>query len=681
MNQQANPHVLRVAAVVDSDTVFVSDVVEEYDACTALGANDRIVRSREMARAGANTFWKVDKETDSPERETDLPLKIGPLIHSTAMSFTNVRAASRSFVLPDEYTAKLKPASDVKSYKREKRLKIGFSLVTGAGSLDDLFGLGIAVPPGLQFHAIQLDADRWIAAESYSLAYSILRMARQNDRSSVAVYGLGGQAQTMELSSGVVLFVEEPRFETLGHQDLRTGAEIAADTDEWLEKISQSVKSTELDRSRIADLRAVLRNYMSETIDPGEMAQLTAAMRILESRSEIIGLIPEIVRRDGVWSELVEAQIGQETARMRDEIEASFDAQRRQLESELDQIRERTAAARSELEILGARKQAYDDASKNIEETIKGAVEKRIAGMAELGASGRAELETLAARIDALQSSIASQEPPAHRAAQDEALPVMNAEDRKVSAAALAKATGITLANFAVALSSRNTGRLPVLTGRAAGQAASRLVHGLSTSLPTIVYCDPTIVSLKDLLDAPGIDGESTLRSALERARSRPEILFPIGLLSLTKSACEYWLPALLAGQQGGQLPRNVLFVASTEADGSRIGVPASLLDRLLPLSCEPPDGGSPVLASAAWPATELSSAPKEFLLGLLDLGLENQQLRDVTKQATGLLNLFQCDVETFKAGLGAQMEWLGAVHQDGAKSHPQLRFFEASEA
>lgn len=682
MTQMPPPQVLRVTAVVDFDTVFVTDVAEADDPVTSLGANDRIVRSKEMARAGINSFWKVEKQVDVAERETDPPLRIAPILQSAAMSFTNVRAATQGFVLPEEYVTKPKAASSVKSYKREKRLHVAFSLVTGTGSLDDLFGLGIPVPPGLQFHAVQIDADRWIEAASYSVAHAILRVKGAIHRSAVGLYRLRGEPQTMTLTSGVVLFIDEPRFEPLGDKDLRTAAEIAADTDKWLERISQSVRSTEVDRTRIADLRAVLGNYMDETVDDGEMAQLTAAMQILEGRSEILGLIPEIVRRDGVWGDLIQAQVTKETERMRRELEASFEAERVQLESSLDEFRKQVAAAKFELETLGAKRQAYEDASKDIEETIRSAVEKRVAGIAELAAAGRAEFEALSARIDALQSTVAPPVPATEAPANYGDIAVMNAEDRKTQAAGLAKAAGITLSEFALVLSSKNSGRLPVLTGRAAGQAASRLVHGLSALPPTIVFCDPTIVSLKDLLDAPGIDGESTLRSALDLAKSMPEILVPVGLMSLTKSPSEYWLPALLAGQSGGHLPRNILFVGSAEPDGIRIGIPTSLLDRLIPVPCEPPAGAPAMLAGASWPSPQqqLPAAHQEFLSELLDLGLENQQLRDVAKQAAGLLDLFQCDAETFKAGLGQQIEWLGAVSQDGAKSHPQLRFFEASE-
>jgi hypothetical protein len=337
--------------------------------------------------------------------------------------------------------------------------------------------------------------------------------------------------------------------------------------------------------------------------------------------------------------------------------------------------------ARVEVELLGAKKQAYDDAAKRLNETIEEVVEKRLESVRRV-ATDSADLESLAGRIDALQRSIAVHAPTPDSTPRRPEFPIMTAENRRARATTLAKECGLSLPGFAVLLSSRSAGRLSVLTGKAAGRAASLLVHALSVSPPTIVFCDPTIVSLKDLLDAPGIDGERTIRTAIDEAKADPGILFPVGLLALTKSPCEYWLPALLAGQQGGQLPRNILFIGSAEPDGNRIGMPTSLLDRVLPLACEPMDGASPALSGAAWPvADEHPSPPQEFLQGLLDLQLQNRHLRDATRQATGLLEVLQCDLETFKAGVGQQMEWLGAVDQDGAKSHPQLRYFEASEA
>src|SRR5690606_13710174 len=111
---------------------------------------------------------------------------------------------------------------------------------------------------------------------------------------------------------------------------------------------------------------------------------------------------------------------------------------RKELESELERVQDQLTTARVEMELLGAKRQGYDDASKVLEATIEKAVEKRL----ELAGSvvpDNADLKSLAARIDALQTSIAAHAPAPNPLTKRRELPVLSAENRKALAVNLAK--------------------------------------------------------------------------------------------------------------------------------------------------------------------------------------------------------------------------------------------------
>lgn len=677
---QPDLKVLKVVAVIDSEQVFVRELMAGDDVAGVLGARDRLVRSVDMAKAGTNSVWAVYGEPDSAEESAQFENDI-PLITSQSVSFAKAPRPLRRLQLPEAYIFKAKaPLRKVRTYRHERRLKLGL-YVPSSTPIEWIFSQGIPVEHSYEIDAVLFNEDQWFLRNTFEITAGALKMRPGVFRGAVEVNRLPTYPPTLPVTPFIFAFLDDPQFESLGEQDFRTAEEVSAAVDRWLQRISQSVRSTVQDRSRIEDLRAVLHNYMDETADAADLQELSAVMRAMESRKEIIELIPEIIRNDRVWSELILEQIDRQVTAKTSEMEAALSDEMIAREQELAEIQGAIAAANAELEILGQKKRAYEEAIVDIDRSIDAAVNSRLANLGVENYADAKELAALAGRLASLEAAAHHQDSSGYQAIAPSDIRMMTAQERNDSVAALSKTTGVSLSDLAMLLSSRTTGRLPVLAGNSANEAASRILYGLTVSPPLILFCDPTLVSIQDLYNATGVDGENTLKSAIAVAKASPDVLFPVGLLALTKSPVEYWLPALLAGQMVGQLPSNLLFIGSAEADGNRIGVPNSMLDRLLPITADARVLASPKAASAHWPSGITADAPEDFVSALMDLGLESSRLREFTRQASALAGLIECDVATFKAGIGTQLEWLTTISADGGKSHPKIRFFEAAEA
>ena len=648
-----------------------------------------------MANAGVDSFWKVSNEhvaKADKDAAAFAPYRVPALLLGDRVSFPNSQAARPNVQLPPAFGDKNKASSsDTKSYKNERRLKVGYRLNNSSMSrVEDLFGSGVRLPTRGSVDAIQTDDELWIVSEALSRVGDNVRLHPDLSKVAVPVANLETTPALMDLKSGLVIFIDDPRFVAVGSVDFRSGTEVAGDTDRWLERISQSVKSTEVDRSRIADLRKVLQHYVDETAGAGEMAELSAAMRILEGRTELLALIPAIVRQDDVWSSEVASQLALEASQRRQEAEAAFAAEKAALIGQLAGLQDQIKQGQVDLELIGQKRQAYEDAKRDLDQAINAAIKTELATLeAAQDYVRRPELESVEAELKALKAPqpIPVSIPPVTVPTQTDVAPapsgyvLVPGQDRKTLLAELARVSGTKFADLLVLLACRGTGRLPVLTGAGASDAASAIVQGLSQASPMMLFCDPTLVSMQDLLNAPGTDGEQTLRDAIAFAKSNLEIIVPVGLHALTKSPCEFWLPPLLVGQQAGHLPGNMLFIGSTEPDGNRFAIPPSMLDRLLPIDSSLQAGGRPGVkrAPGAWPSGSTRPGP-EFIKGLLDLNLDAGHLQEVKTSAGGLLNLFECDVETFKEGIGTQLDWLNSLGGAEPNSHPQMRHFAALE-
>lgn len=686
------PIFIKVTAVIGADTVFVSELVAKQDICSSLGANDRVVRSKAMAKAGAGTFWKVSGEhvTHADKDGSAVKHHLPMLVSGSAVSFANSFAAQPNVTLPLEFWPKPKTSSsETKSYKNERQLKVAYTSKADPSLLvADLVGTGLIVPSRCSLDAIQIDGSRWITSSWLYREENVVRLLPGHLKVAVPLAGVTGEPSTLLTGSGLLIFLDDPGFCDIGKHDFRSEIEVAADTDHWLERISQSVKATDVHRSRIADLRMVLQHYMDETVGAGEMGQLSAAMRVLEGRTELLALIPTIVRQDKTWSSQVDAQLEQEASLRRQEAELAFEAEREALSSELLGVQDQIKQGHLELLLIGQRRQAYEDVRRDLEQAINTAVKAELATLdTAQDFVRRPELQSMESELQALKAPVPGPVHGGEAVPETLALPapptydLMPEKDRQSFLTELARASGTKYADLLMLIASRGTGRLPVLTGVGASNAASAIVQGLSPVSPMMIFCDPTIVSMQDLLNTPGIDGEQTLRQAIAFARSAPEVLVPFGLHALTKSPCEFWLQPLLIGQHAGHLPANMLFVGSTEPDGNRISVPPSMLDRLFPIETTLQPGNRPGMkkVQAAWPSGSTQPGP-EFIQGLLDLNLGADRLREVKNSAAGLLSLFECDIEAFKEGIGTQVSWLSSLGQTGNQPHPQMRHFAPLE-
>ncbi len=88
---------------------------------------------------------------------------------------------------------------------------------------------------------------------------------------------------------------------------------------------------------------------------------------------------------------------------------------------------------------------------------------------------------------------------------------------------------------------------VPVLLGTDAAAAAVDIATAIAGEDAAIVFCDPTRPSLADFLD----DEQSGFKSAIEKARARPEMLAAAALCGITSGPCEYWLPQIVEMRKG----------------------------------------------------------------------------------------------------------------------------------
>ena len=281
-------------------------------------------------------------------------------------------------------------------------------------------------------------------------------------------------------------------------------------------------------------------------------------------------------------------------------------------------------------------------------------------------------MSQVAAKADAPPEE--KQDVPCSAVEIESAAPTMaNLEQRQATLQETAVATGLSTLQVAAVIAS-STETVPVILGADGAAAAVDIVTALAGERAAVVFCDPTRVSLADLL----LDQNSGLQAAIDDARRHPEILAAVALCGITNGPCEYWLPQIVEMRRAGRLPRNLAVVASAGTDGTRVPVPGSVLRHLFPLTPANPASPGAVAHQGAWPAPEgIEKSRLEAALGvLIDAGLEGSVLQKSARTLARAPEWIRASdlVDVFKRQAG----WLEATLS--GSEHEDKKYFELKE-
>lgn len=687
--------------VLGSDSVLISDITEHADPMLA----DRVVRSSLLARGGADSFWRVSGESAEPKPKSmtkrDKRTISSPLMSGESVSFPIFDGSkprpvpSKVFGLPA-----IEAQTDFKSFKEVTRLTVGYrpDREVAAELIDALIDGTLKSPIKGRVDAIDLGQGYWLRDTEFTERSGTYRFATDIKKFAVPVVTLPIETSIIPAGANIVLFPEPPLFEHRGTRDFRAEEEVLESADAWLARISESLKSTNEDRARIAELRGLLTRYAEETVGDHQLNDLFATLTTLEQRPALVDALPEILNRNAAWSARVQAATDREVERKLNALESRFKAEALEKQAAIDALdivlREREA----QLSRLGERERAYRDTLADIEERVSdkidSVIEKRIAEIkAEphvdreewLNLKGEVELIRDASKFEA--EPVPTEAPVVHDVRLISPRDILPRSKRIAALRALSSALSIDEAKLLLAIALGGAGLLPVFVGSDPDVVALALARSISDE-GVAIFCDPTLVSLQDLF-APTVTRATGLSTAIETAMAHPDILVAVALCGLTKAPCEFWLPALLDGQRSGYFPQNLRLFATVSSDGIRVPLPDSLLRAIVPIDIGADrsrlvDLPPPLTPAGAWPALPAmqTEESKNLRVGLQDLLEVSDRttiafLGKISNDCQASVDIAAIDLVP---ALKDCLDWLAAVRGPTSPQHPSTKYFQQFE-
>ncbi|MBX5218767.1 hypothetical protein HJC04_00090 [Rhizobium sp. NLR8a] len=629
--------VYRVKQVLAHDVAIIVEVKNADPQSGKL----KETRDSRIALGGAGSFWLITGEKEQKlvvqKDDRSVPAFAGGI--STMAS----RIRGSVFELPKIGHDNAGPGKlDAVSFATATRLSVGYSPQEGDfGDLVSALSEGsLHVPLDASVAAIEVQSGHWLTSGFEALPSGRYKLRQQSLR-SVATATLKNSPETMKLGNGLVVFVSPPKWSEAKDTDLRSEEEIHQTVEQWLSRSKQVLSlphgAHSLEPAELLHLLAV------RAISEEEKADLASIAGRLSKRSELSDILPEMLGRDPAFRGRLAAFEETERTRLRTELEERL---RKEIEAEsarLAALRIEVADAETKLATFSHREALLRSETEKHEEALR----SRIASAAEAIRS-ESSRETAAIRdevarlrddmVQIATAAPASAEPvaPAPVVAEqaEEAVPparllaLASEDQRKEILYELAVATGLTLADVAAVVATF-TDVVPVLLGPDSAAGAVDIATAVAGDDAAIVFCDPTKISLTDLLN----DEHSGLREAIEKAKDRPEMLLAAALCSITSGPCEYWLPQMIEMRRVGRLPRNLALVASAGVDGLRVPIPDSTLRHLFPLKpSKTPRPGSAKF-EGFWPMTSADpERVRQALAILLDRDVERSAMQTVAR-------------------------------------------------
>lgn len=624
--------VYRVKQVVAHDVAIIAEV-KDVD-----GGGVKETRDSRIALGGIDSFWlvggeKKEKKLAFHKKDTPVPalaVTISPMA-------TRIRGKTPIFDLPKIANDIAIPGKfDAVSFASATRLNVGYSPQGGDPDerLSALMEGTLHIPLAAAVSSIEVRPGRWLTSGFDVLPAGRYELQRQSLR-SVATVSLENRPDMIRLAHGLVVFVSQPKWSEPRNVDLRSEEEILQSAERWLSR-STAVVSLPADVRSMAPAE-LLRLLADRAVNEDEKADLAAVAGLLSTRSELADILPDILRRDPAFKEMLASFEESEMALIRTQLDAQIRSETEASSARLAALRGEIAAAEAMLETFSHREALLRSETEKHEETLR----SRIASAAEVIRS-ESSRETAAIRDEVAllwdeiaQITTAPVAPAVAVPEQSEiplpasSLPPMASdEQRQKTLREMAVAVGLSASEIATVIAT-STDSIPVLIGADAMAAAVAIVTALAGEEAAIVFCDPTKVSLADILN----DEHSGLLAAINKAKERPEALAAAAFCSITNAPCEYWLPQIVEMRKVGRLPRNLAIIASAGTDGMRISIPDSALRHLFPLATSKLARSGAVKFEGLWPSAKADQErSREAVDLLIDRGLEGTVLQSMSK-------------------------------------------------
>lgn len=626
----AGKHVYRVRHISGNDIAVVIEVTED-DAATG-GGRPREVRNGKIRLGGVDSFWLVTgvkKETAFTPRKEEAPANMVSTATSPLIDRIKGNAAFR---LPSELNGlggSGKP--EAVSFATAHRLAVGFSpRDMRHGELVTSLREGrLSIPTMGNVEAIEVRPDVWLTTGFVRHSNGQYGLSPDARVRAIPTSSLVGKPEVMRLATGLVVFLAPPRWSAANETDIRPEDEVLRSAEGWLARISSAATSDGSDSQNVAE---ALRSRIAATVGNDEREDLEAALRIISTRSSLLDVIPRLIERDPVWQNGLREFEKLEQDRIRAEVRQQVAKEAEVESSRLAELREQVSEAEARLATFSHREVLLRNETEQHEARLR---EKIAEAARALGGNSEEVIRKLRADIDRLREEVGRLEQPVAAApapevtqaseeiepepddveGEDDFEPVAEAsdEDRIQILRELSSSSGLSIAEL-VAVILHSTEDVPVLVGDGSASIATDIATAVGGDAASIVFCDPTHVSLSDLLR----DDRSELAWAIEDARNRPDLLVPVALCGLTNGPCEYWLPQLVEMRRVGKLPRNLAFIASAGTDGMRVPVPKSVLRYLFPVKVSRNETSAQVEHMGAWRLFESNPSRTQEAIRLL---------------------------------------------------------------
>lgn len=666
----AGKTVFRVMRVLGHDVAVICEV---RDGDTN-GGRIRETKDPRIILGGVDSFWLVTGEKKEQklfiERNTPPFRSVSPLtapLHSS--SLLNL-TANLDLGSPGRH--------DAVSFATATKLPVAYSPrdISPEELVARLRNATLSIPSEKDVDAIEIRPGSWLT--QFKRNSSGYGLSKNTTARSVPVATLENRPETVRLSSGLVIYVTQPRWTPSEAVDLRTEHEMLEAAEYWLARAT----SADVQSGSDAGLLDLLRQYTASTVDDEEQADLSAVIELLSSRQPLVDLVSQMMARQPGFQEKLREFEQSEKNRLRASLQSRLEEEMQSERSRLSDIRAELADTETKLALATYREGLLRSEAEKHDDSIRARIAEAASDLA--GKASR-EGQQLREEVDRLRDMISQTTTPAvHVAPSDPLLEGAMEEDtpvqvviatdevRKNVIAGLSCATAMSVADV-VSIILRSTEDVPVLIGRRSSAAAADMAAALGGNDSAIAFCDPSRVSWQDLLR----DETSGLAAAIAKARNHPEVLVPVALCGITNGPCEYWVPQFIESRRFGKLPRNLAVIASAGIDGMRVSVPDSVLEYFVPVLVPASSRPARNLFAGAWRADlEVDRAKLVEALELLSKsdGLEKAALqraaRILSRTPAGI------DMDEVAAALLRHNEWLSSLSGEG-QQHEFKNYFK----
>ncbi|MBX5303168.1 hypothetical protein HJB93_28715 [Rhizobium sp. NLR12b] len=679
--------VYRVRQLVDHDGAIVTEVSEEADSNTGF-AHPKEVHNAKVRLGGIDSFWLA---TNVKSGKFSSPKPTVPALFPSTSSTSSLIGRAKGAIGLD-FTS---PFSDIAKGAKIEGITFGSAvrvpIAIGPGSggherlVADLTEGKLAVDIRNTVDAIEVRPGVYMISGFVRRPSGHYGLAPNTRLRAVPTVQVSGNVGTTRLSSGVLVFGAEVKWTEPVLMDLRSEAEILASAESWLERIKKAVSYSTSDGS--SDVAEVFRGVAAAAVSAEERYDLESAMSVLSGRQDLVAILPDLLARHEPWQTRMRKFEIDEHDRLRSDIRAKLEVEAQQESERVAELRQQVLDAEARLAVISHREVLLRNETERHDELLREKIAEaaRTVAGSSLGVTQklREEVEQLKEELSkGLASNVVQEDRSSalHAAIEEvvtarpdtEALPKATDEQRSNVIHRLAESTGLTEGQL-FALLLQSTEGVPVLVGNGSTGIAADIVSAVGGESSSVLFCDPTRISLADLVG----DERSGLARSIEIAKANPEILVPMALCGLTNGPCEYWLPQLVEMRRIGRLPPNLALVASAGVDGLRVSVPKSVMRYLFPLSVSRTELTDRVEYGGSWlrftsDAARIHDAIKILRAKSVEPGLLGR-LADILSRAPRATDLMQV-----ASTLVGEQRWTEAW-RDGA-DHELIQYFQNLE-